>query len=341
MTTELAQLREKCMKRTRVDLKIALALPDRVISQAVSAIGELEESLCVSSDRLREWYSLYYPEAVKRIRKQDAFARITAEKKQRSDFKDIEQDSIGADLSGKDLYILQGFAKSLSGLYSKKGELEEYLEKLMKRHFKNLYAVAGSIVGAKLIAHCGDSARLATLPSSTIQVLGAEKALFRHLITGAKPPKYGIILNHNLLQNARKEQRGKIARALASVISLAIKVDVYSQDDQIEFLTKKLENKLKVIERRAASKNYGAPENRKSENKKQENKKSDYKKPENKKSETKKQDFKKSNYKKPENKKQEYRKQDYKKKGNRGPRGQNPVHRDFQLSGPTKRGRRR
>jgi len=252
MNQELAVLREKCLKNTKKDLKEALALPDRRIAQAISAIGELEEALCASSERLREWYMLYYPEAAKRIKKQDAFARIVSEKKERQDFKDIIQDSIGADLSANDLHHIRSFAKILSNLYSEKGQIEEYLEKLMKENFKNLHAIAGAQVGAKLIAHCGDSKRLATLPSSTIQVLGAEKALFRHMKTGAKPPKYGIILSHNLLQNARKDERGKVARALASIISMAVKVDVYSGVDHIELLKKKLENKIRVINRRSS-----------------------------------------------------------------------------------------
>ena len=235
-------------------MKEALGIPDRRIAQTVSAIGELEEALCACSERLKDWYSLYYPEAATRIKKQEAFARIVSDKKLRSEFTDITQDSIGADLAPNDIHHIRAFAKSLALLYSEKGQLEEYLEKLMKKDFKNLYAVAGAPVGAKLIAHCGDAARLANLPSSTIQVLGAEKALFRHMKTGAKPPKYGIILSHNLLQNAKHDERGKVARAIASVISIAVKVDVFSQEDNTEFLTKKLENKLKVIERRRLKK---------------------------------------------------------------------------------------
>ncbi|MFH1450503.1 MAG: NOP5/NOP56 family protein [archaeon] len=251
MAENLAILRENCLRQTKKDLKEALALPDRRISQTVSAISEIEEALCVSAERLKEWFSLYYPEAAGKIKKQEAFVRIVSEKSSRKDFHDIVQDSIGGELSKEDLHNIRSFAKSLSQLYSQKGEMEAYLEKLMKQSFPNLQAIAGNIVGAKLIAHCGDAHRLANLPSSTIQVLGAEKALFRHMKTGANPPKYGILLGHNLLQNARKEGRGKIARALASVISLAVKIDVHSKENQIDFLKKKLDNKLKVIDRRS------------------------------------------------------------------------------------------
>lgn len=250
MSKELETLRQECLKRTKKDLKQALALPDRRISQAVSAISEIETGLCVSVERLKEWYVLYYPEACKRIKKQEAFTRIVSEKKSRGDFKDIVQDSVGADLPPEDLHQVRSFADVLSKLYSEKGQLEAYLEKMMRKSFPNLQAVAGNSVGAKLIAHCGDAKRLANLASSTIQVLGAEKALFRHMKTGAKPPKYGIILEHNLLQNARKEQRGKVARALASVISIAVKVDVFSKEDHTEMLKKKLENKIRIINRK-------------------------------------------------------------------------------------------
>lgn len=262
MTNELHVLREKCLERTKRTLKLALGVPDRRIAQAVSAISELEEALCVSSERLKEWYSLYYPEAASKIKKQEAFARIVAERKSRQEFSDITQDSIGAELSGKDLFVIREFASALAQVYTKKGEMEEYLDKLMLQSFPNLQSVAGTVTGAKLIAHCGDAARLANLPSSTIQVLGAEKALFRHMKTGSNPPKYGILLGHNLVQNARKDERGKVARAVASMISMAIKIDVYSKENCTEMLKKKLENKINVIKRKSGKpkkpKEFGA-----------------------------------------------------------------------------------
>jgi len=249
MAQNIIELRKKCMTQTKKDLKVALALPDRRISQAISAIDEMEDALCTISDRLREWYLLYYPEAVSRIKKQDAFTRIVAEKKTREEFTDIPKDSIGGEFSNEDLHTMRSYAKTIALVYSEKGQIELYLAKLMKKYFPNLNAIADTKVGAQLIAHCGDAKRLAKLPSSTIQVLGAEKALFRHMKTGAKPPKYGIIFGHNLVQNARVENRGKTARALASIISMAVKVDVYGTEDKSKALATKLENKIRRIQK--------------------------------------------------------------------------------------------
>ena len=117
----------------------------------------------------------------------------------------------------------------------------------MKENFPNLRAVAGAQIGAKLIAIAGDSKRLARMPSSTVQVLGAEKALFRHLKEGTKSPKYGVILKHTFIQSTPQRLRGKVARSLAAKISLAIKTDIYSKEFVGEKLRKDLEMKVARI----------------------------------------------------------------------------------------------
>ena len=206
---------------TEETLQVELSRPDKRIIQVIGALEELDENSNVLSERLREWYLIYYPELVEQIDKHESFARIVAKGKI------DKKDSMGANFNDTDLNTLSFFAKNVSDSFALRSVLENYLDNLMKEHFPNLRTVAGAQIGAKLIAIAGDSTRLARMPSSTIQVLGAEKALFRHLKEGSKPPKYGAILKHSFLQSAPQRLRGKIARSLAAKISIAIKADVF------------------------------------------------------------------------------------------------------------------
>ena len=111
----------------------------------------------------------------------------------------------------------------------------------------NVKAVAGSNLGGRLIALAGGLERLAKFPASTVQVLGAEKALFRSLRTGSRPPKHGIIFQHQLIHQAPRWQRGKIARALAGKIAIAARIDAFTQTDNSAKLKMDLEKRVKEI----------------------------------------------------------------------------------------------
>lgn len=217
---------------TKIDLKESLSKPDYKIIQVVNALDEIEESLNLYSERLREWYNLYYPELSHQISNHKSFAKAAKQEK--------PDDTIGSEFNEQDEKQLKEFAKFVLNTYKRKEKLSNYLESLMEQNFPNLKAVAGAKVGAKLMSTVGGAKRLARVPSSTIQVLGAEQALFRHLKKGAKPPKHGIILNHPLLQMAPKRVRGKIARKIAGKIMIAIRRDYYGGD----FIGKKLRKEL-------------------------------------------------------------------------------------------------
>ncbi|HDJ25954.1 MAG TPA: C/D box methylation guide ribonucleoprotein complex aNOP56 subunit, partial [Candidatus Bathyarchaeota archaeon] len=113
-------------------------------------------------------------------------------------------------------------------LYSMRRSLERYIDAVMEEIAPNLKAVAGALLGARLISLAGGLEKLAKMPSSTVQVLGAEKALFRALRTGGKPPKHGVIFQHYYVKGSKRWQRGKIARALAGKISMAARIDAFS-----------------------------------------------------------------------------------------------------------------
>jgi len=136
---------------------------------------------------------------------------------------------MGADILETDLEQIQVLAKDVLTLYELRKSMEEYVDKTMEELAPNVRAVAGALLGARMIAIAGSLQNLAMRPASTIQVLGAEKALFRSLKTGARPPKHGLIFQHTLLHDAKRWQRGKIARVIAGKLAIAARADVFGE----------------------------------------------------------------------------------------------------------------
>ena len=133
------------------------------------------------------------------------------------------------DINPQDLEIMNNYAKSIFELQQSRKNIEEYIDKRMESIAPNLRLLVGPTLGAKLISHAGGIKRLAMYPSSTVQIMGAEKALFRHLKSGDRPPKYGLIYQHPQVRGAKWWNRGKIARMLAGRISLAVRRDVFTK----------------------------------------------------------------------------------------------------------------
>ena len=139
----------------------------------------------------------------------------------------ISEKSMGGDISEENLTVVQRLAKQVIDLYDLRKMIEEHIEEQMKEIAPNVVAILGTAVGARILARAGSLKKLATMPASTIQVLGAEKALFRAIKTGAQPPKHGLLFQHPLIHAAPRWQRGKIARAIAAKAAIAARVDVY------------------------------------------------------------------------------------------------------------------
>ncbi len=137
---------------------------------------------------------------------------------------------MGADLDKFQVEEITLLAKEVQSLYELRKKHELYLEKIMKKYCPNILELAGVTIGAKLIELARGLKRLALLPASTVQLLGAEKALFRHLKTGSRSPKHGIIFQHPLIQHAKKNERGKKARQLADKLSLCARLDFFKGD---------------------------------------------------------------------------------------------------------------
>jgi len=220
--------------------------PDNFIINAVNSVEELQKSINALSKRLREWYSLYLPEADKRINDNEAFVNLVIKKDKHALLREFTVDeSAGAELREQDLRPVLSLAKLIHALAQEKQQLEEYLEKTMQEHCPNMLTLTGALIGAKLVRGAGSLKKMALMRSSTIQLLGAEKALFRHIRTGARPPKYGYLMQHVMVQGAKKQDKGKVARALADKIFLAVRVDYFRGEFIGTKLLKELKDKIK------------------------------------------------------------------------------------------------
>lgn len=208
---------------------------DKLLIQAINSVDDIDESISKLVERIRDWYTIYFPE-MDTISNNETYIKLIAESENREDilenfnehFAEEIEESTGADIEEDDLLMLKSFAESIYSLQKSRKELENYIDSKMESIAPNLRDLLGSTLGAKLIAHIGSIKRLATYPASVIQIMGAEKAIFRHLKTGERPPKHGLIFQHPSVRGAKWWNRGKIARNLALKITLAVRKDVFS-----------------------------------------------------------------------------------------------------------------
>ena len=220
--------------------------PDLHIIQAINTLDETDKIINGISSRLREWYGLHFPELDNIVDSIHGYSQIVLEGKREDLSKNVyvnagfpdskvemlslvQEKSRGGKISDENLAIVQTLAKQILELHELRKNLEEHVEKEMNKVVPNLTVILGPTVGARILARAGSIKNLSSMPASTIQVLGAEKALFRSLKTGSQPPKHGLLFQHALVHAAPRWQRGKIARAIAGKAAIASRVDVYGE----------------------------------------------------------------------------------------------------------------
>lgn len=238
---------------------------DLHIIQSINALDELDKIINTVGARLREWYGLHFPELDNLIQSLIAYAEIvsraglrqniTAEILQGAGMQDKKVEVIldaarrskGGDMTPENLAMVKRLADQVISQSDLRRVLADHVEVAMETVAPNVKELLTVTVGARIIAKAGSLARLATLPASTIQVLGAEKALFRALKTGARPPKHGLLFQHPLVHSAPKWQRGKIARAVASKVAIAARIDYYRHAGKDTTIQDRLNTRLNEI----------------------------------------------------------------------------------------------
>lgn len=213
---------------------------DNHIIQSINSIEELDKVCNMLAKRIREWYGYYFPEYSNAISDNEIFLRNIVQHDKQELMTQIKiVASMGPEMASDDVTAIRTFARQAADLFSERDALKRYLDEIMKTHCPNMTAITGSLIGAKLLEKAGSLKHLSMMPSSTIQLLGAEKALFRHLRNRKiRPPKHGLILSHPFVMD--KKDKGKAARILSSKISIAVKVDYFKG----EFIGDKLKEEM-------------------------------------------------------------------------------------------------
>ena len=258
-------LRDFAISLSSSRVKEASERLDLHIIQSINALDELDKIINTVGARLREWYGLHFPELDNLMQSLVAYAEIvsragprqniTSEILQAAGMQDKKVEvmldaagrSKGGDMTPENLAIVKSLAGQVISQSDLRRILADHIEVSMEAVAPNVKELLTATVGARIIAKAGSLARLAMLPASTIQVLGAEKALFRALKTGARPPKHGLLFQHPLIHSAPKWQRGKIARAVASKVAIAARIDFYRHAGKDATISDKLNTRITEI----------------------------------------------------------------------------------------------
>ncbi|HEX7032190.1 MAG TPA: hypothetical protein VF172_04250 [Nitrososphaera sp.] len=258
-------LREFAISLSSSRVKEASERLDLHIIQSINALDELDKIINTVGARMREWYGLHFPELDNLLQSLVAYAEIvsraglreniTAEILQGAGLQDRKAEVIldaarrskGGDMTPENLAIVKRLADQVIVQSDLRRVLADHIEVAMETVAPNVKELLTATVGARMIAKAGSLTRLATLPASTIQVLGAEKALFRALKTGARPPKHGLLFQHPLIHSAPKWQRGKIARAVASKVAIAARIDYYRHEGKDTMIQERLNTRISEI----------------------------------------------------------------------------------------------
>ena len=264
----------------RFKIKFSADKVDTMIIQAISLHSDLDKEINNYMMRLREWYGYHFPELSQYVSDNIVYTRVAraignrvnSSNAELAEFvgEDVEAEikrasdmSMGTDITENDVLFITGLADQILELDSYRTNLEDYLKNRMMTVAPNLSMLVGEVIAAKLIAKAGSLINLAKFSASTIQIMGAEKALFKAMKTKKQTPKYGIIYQSKLLASVNGRNKGKIARSLASKAALCVRFDALAEEEEncigteaSEYLDKRLKY-LEDTEKKAEGKKTG------------------------------------------------------------------------------------
>jgi len=253
---------------SRYKLKFSPDKIDTMIVQAVNLLDDLDKELNNYIMRCREWYGWHFPELSKIITDNLAFVRTvqvmgTRDNAKHVDLSDILPEeveekvkeaaeiSMGTEISDEDILNIKHLCIQVVEIQEYRTQLYEYLKNRMIAIAPNLTILVGELVGARLISHAGSLMNLAKHPASTVQILGAEKALFKALKTKHDTPKYGLIYHAQLVGQASSKLKGKVSRMLAAKAAIATRVDALGEETNTDLGIEhraKVESRIRQLE---------------------------------------------------------------------------------------------
>jgi len=263
---------------SRYKLKFSPDKIDTMIVQAVNLLDDLDKELNNYIMRCREWYGWHFPELGKIITDNLAFVRTvelmgTRDNAKNIDLSDILPEeieekvkeaaeiSMGTEVSEEDIINIKHLCQQVCEIQEYRAQLYEYLKNRMMAVAPNLTILVGELVGARLISHAGSLMNLAKHPASTVQILGAEKALFKALKTKHDTPKYGLIYHAQLVGQASSKLKGKVSRMLAAKAAIATRVDALGEETNTDLGIEhraKVESRIRQLEGGAITKISGS-----------------------------------------------------------------------------------
>mmetsp|Transcript_1520 Transcript_1520/g.2868 ORF Transcript_1520/g.2868 Transcript_1520/m.2868 type:complete len:504 (-) Transcript_1520:55-1566(-) len=258
---------------SRSKVKFNVNRVDNMIIQSISLLDQLDKDLNTFCMRIREWYSWHFPELIRIVTDNYIYARVAkfvkdkatlteeslpelaeligGDEEKAKEVLDAAKASMGTDISELDMANIESFADRVIALAQYRKQLFDYLQSRMNQVAPNLSTLIGELVGARLISHAGSLTNLAKYPASTVQILGAEKALFRALKTKGNTPKYGLIFHSTFIGRANAKNKGRISRYLANKCSIASRIDCFAELTTTKFgekLRDQVEERLKFYE---------------------------------------------------------------------------------------------
>jgi nucleolar protein 56 len=260
--------RDVSMELAKTAITEAATKRDLYAIQTVRCIEDLDKTLNLLAGRIREWYGLHFPELDRIIEKHDSYIRLVHNLGTRDNFtydalvkqgmpqdrstriSEAAQRSAGADMPAPDMDWLREVCSETLQMYKLRDTAEKYTDKIMEEVAPNMTGVLGAVLSAKLVSMAGGLENVAKMPASTLQVLGAEKALFRTLTTGARPPKHGIIFQYADIHQSPRWLRGKIARAVAGKLAIAARMDAYGGANEGQKFRQNLDTKIRELKDR-------------------------------------------------------------------------------------------
>ena len=258
---------------SRSKVKFSVTKDDNHIIQAIALLDQLDKDINVYAMRVKEWYGWHFPELKGIVNDNHDYAKLVTIIKDKSSLNDdsvhelaavVNDDegkaeaiiaaarmSMGQDLSEADMTCVLEFAERVMEITEFRAQLYAYINSKMTTVAPNLTELIGEVVGARLISHAGSLINLSKYPASTVQILGAEKALFRALKTKANTPKYGLIYHSSFIGKAAAKNKGRISRFLANKCSVASRIDSFAEEPTNVFgqaLKEQIEERLQFFE---------------------------------------------------------------------------------------------
>src|SRR3989344_2165572 len=264
---KIEELRKKLIQSAKHKIQEKYEGKETHIIKAVNLLEDLDMSSNLLAEQLREWYSTYFPELNEFVQDDSKYAELVHTLGERKSFheKDVNKiigdsdnaknisaksrNSMGSNIAEEDLAEIKTLALNCSNLKKEREYLAEYVEKNMSKELPNFTEIAGPIIGAKILAKAGSKKRLAFMPASTIQLIGAEKALFMHIKSGVKGPKYGYLFQHPLVKTASRDNKGKLARSIAGKLAIAAKKDYFGNKTSANEMKQELKERSEALEK--------------------------------------------------------------------------------------------